>query len=91
LLIDSKCESFSELFLLLQSHSDANIETRVIDAITTNETYWFRDPGSWQVITEEWLPQKIAAIQARKNDKIRVWSAAASTGQEIYSLVIMIS
>lgn len=91
LLIDSKCESFSELFLLLQSHSDANIETKVIDAITTNETYWFRDPGSWQIITKEWLPQKIAEIQKRKNDKIRVWSAAASTGQEIYSLIIMIS
>lgn len=91
LLIDSKCESFSELFLLLQSHSDANIETRVIDAITTNETYWFRDPGSWQVITEAWLPQKIADLQAGKNDKIRVWSAAASTGQEIYSLIIQIS
>ncbi|MDO9491910.1 protein-glutamate O-methyltransferase CheR [Acetobacterium sp.] len=91
LLIDSKCESFSELFLLLQNHSDANIETRVIDAITTNETYWFRDPDSWQMITEVWLPQKIAEIKERKNDKIRVWSAAASTGQEIYSLVITIS
>nr|WP_320026383.1 protein-glutamate O-methyltransferase CheR [uncultured Acetobacterium sp.] len=91
LLIDSQCESFSELFALLESHSDANIETRVIDAITTNETYWFRDPGSWQMITTEWLPQKIAAMQARKNQKIRVWSAAASTGQEIYSLIILIS
>lgn len=91
LLIDAKCESFSELFMLLQSHSDANIETRVIDAITTNETYWFRDPGSWLIITEAWLPQKIAAFQAGKNDKIRVWSAASSTGQEIYSLVIQIS
>jgi chemotaxis protein methyltransferase CheR len=90
LLIDSKCESFLELFLLLENNSDANIETRVIDAITTNETYWFRDPGSWKVITEEWLPQKITEIQERKNAKIRVWSAAASTGQEIYSLIIMI-
>lgn len=90
LLIDANCESFSELFLLLQSHSDANIETKVIDAITTNETYWFRDPGAWQVITNEWLPQKIAAFQAGKHEKIRVWSAASSTGQEIYSLVITI-
>lgn len=91
LLIDAKCENFSDLYWLLENHSDANIETRVIDAITTNETYWFRDPGSWQVITNVWLPQKLAEIQARKNDKIRVWSAAASTGQEIYSLVILIS
>lgn len=91
LLIDAHCDSFGELFLLLQSHSDANIETRVIDAITTNETYWFRDPGSWQIITETWLPQKIAEMEAGRPDKIRVWSAAASTGQEIYSLVILIS
>lgn len=91
LLIDSKCENFSELFSLLEKSSDANIETKVIDAITTNETYWFRDPGSWKIIAEEWLPQKIAEIQERKNSKIRVWSAAASTGQEIYSLVISIS
>lgn len=91
LLIDAKCDSFSELFLLLQNHSDANIETRVIDAITTNETYWFRDPGAWQMITKVWLPQKIAAFQTGRCEKIRVWSAAASTGQEIYSLVIHIS
>jgi len=91
LLIDSKCENFSELLLLLETNSDANIETKVIDAITTNETYWFRDPGSWKIITEEWLPQKITEIKKRKNVKIRVWSAAASTGQEIYSLVILIS
>lgn len=91
LLIDSQCESFSELFLLMNSRSDAHIETRVIDAITTNETYWFRDPGSWQVLTSVWLPQRIAALKAGKCRKIRVWSAAASTGQEIYSLVILIS
>ncbi|PKM61805.1 MAG: chemotaxis protein CheR [Firmicutes bacterium HGW-Firmicutes-4] len=91
LLIDSHCDSFAELFLLLQNHSDANIETRVIDAITTNETYWFRDPGSWQIIAQIWLPQKIAEMEAGRSDKIRVWSAAASTGQEIYSLVILIS
>lgn len=91
LLIDAKCESFSDLYWLLENHSDANIETRVIDAITTNETYWFRDPGSWQVITNAWLPQKLAEISKRKNEKIRVWSAAASTGQEIYSLVILIN
>lgn len=91
LLIDANCDSFAELFVLLQSHSDANIESRVIDAITTNETYWFRDPGSWQIIEKSWLPQKIAEVQAGRQKKIRVWSAAASTGQEIYSLVILIS
>lgn len=91
LLIDTKCENFSDLYWLLENHSDANIETRVIDAITTNETYWFRDPGSWQVIINVWLPQKLSEIRARKDQKIRVWSAAASTGQEIYSLVILIS
>ncbi|AFA48647.1 CheR family methyltransferase [Acetobacterium woodii] len=91
LLIDSQCDTFSELFWLLQNHSDANIETRVIDAITTNETYWFRDSGSWQMITQIWLPQKIAEIKAGRHDKIRIWSAAASTGQEIYSLIIIIS
>lgn len=91
LLIDAKCESFSDLYWLLENNSDANIETRVIDAITTNETYWFRDPGSWQVVTNIWLPQQLAAIRARPGEKIRVWSAAASTGQEIYSLIILIS
>ncbi len=91
LLIDAQCETFSELFLLLQNHSDANIETRVIDAITTNETYWFRDSGSWQIITQIWLPLMIAEIEAGRHDKIRIWSAAASTGQEIYSLIIIIS
>ena len=61
-----------------------SIQQRLIDAMTTNETSFFRDPSFWTMMREHYLPE------AYKNLKrvIKVWCAAASTGQEPYSLAM---
>ena len=58
----------------------------VVDAMTTHETTFFRDRPFWKVLEERLIP----AFKAAGRRSIRVWSAACSTGQEPYSLAIML-
>lgn len=66
------------------------LETRqqAYAALTTNETMFFRDPELFELLKNRLLP---ALIKRRADSRrIRIWSAAASTGQEVYSLAMLI-
>lgn len=67
---------------------DRAMETLVIDAMTTNETLFFRDRLPFEVFEQHVLPNLISARKAR--GKIRIWCAACSTGQEPYSLAMIL-
>ncbi len=67
--------------LLYCMDRDRQLSSLVIDAMTTNETLWFRDSHPYKIFREKILPEL-----AEKTGQIRVWSAACSTGQEPYSL-----
>lgn len=61
----------------------------LIEAMTTHETLFFRDPPFWQTLETTIFP--MLATQARTGARIRIWSAACSTGQEPYSLSMLIA
>ncbi len=64
--------------------------SRFIEAVTINETYFFRDYPQLQGFADRVLP-KVAERKKAKGDKtLRVWSAACSTGEEPYSLAIIL-
>ncbi len=84
------CGSFPEFLRLLQSRSDVALRDEVVDAMTTNETLWFRDEGPWAILRETLLPTLCRAIESGARSKVRIWSAACSTGQEPYSIAISI-
>jgi chemotaxis protein methyltransferase CheR len=64
------------------------IKREVINAITTNETFFFRELAQYDALRTKVLP---ALMQQRKDiRKLRFWSAAASTGQEAYSLAMLL-
>lgn len=69
--------------------ADPKLLPKVVDLMTTNETLWFRDTSCWLTLKEEILPKLFAKLAAG-TPQIRVWSAASSTGQEGYSLAILI-
>lgn len=90
LLIDSGLSNFEELYLKISQNSDPGTAEKVIDAITTNETLWFRDKSPWHILEDILLPVYIQELRQGKKSVIRIWSAASSTGQEAYSTAICI-
>lgn len=64
------------------------VKTAVTDAMTTNETFFFRDKTPFTIFEEIILPELIKA--RRVAGRLRIWCAAASTGQEPYSLAMLV-
>jgi chemotaxis protein methyltransferase CheR len=65
---------------------DGKLATDVVEAMTTNETFFFRDKIPFDHLRDTILPGLIQARAARKS--LRIWSAASSTGQEPYSIAM---
>ncbi len=65
------------------------LATALIDAMTTHETLFFRDPPFWKCMEDVVLPKLVARVRAGATAKI--WSAACSTGQEPYSIAILVA
>ncbi len=88
LVIENGCSSFLEFYSKAKNDSSGKIRDRVVDSMTTNETLWFRDESIWTYIREKAIPDLLR--KAASGQKVRVWSGAASTGQEAYSLLILL-
>jgi chemotaxis protein methyltransferase CheR len=80
-------KSLGELVQRLQTQPRGGLREQVVDAMTTNETLWFRDTYPFEVFKNKVIPEFI-----RKNpgQRLRIWSAACSSGQEPYSLSMSI-
>ena len=80
--------SINDLCALLQATRETEVGRQVVEAMTTNETYFFRDPAHYEAIRTVLLPR--LKEDRRDTKKLRFWSAAASTGQEAYSLAMLL-
>lgn len=81
------CLTFGDLFDKLCNASRLGVLFgSMVDAITTNETLWFRDNYPFEILTEYLFPQMMDEINSGKRSDIEIWSAACSTGQEPYSI-----
>lgn len=95
---EAGCESFAAFIKTLPTLNSDHMRSRVVEAITTNETSWFRDKHPWEALREEVLPVLFERVLERRlrvgaqsqGGRVRIWSCAASTGQEAYSLAILI-
>jgi chemotaxis protein methyltransferase CheR len=70
----------------LRSPNSEDLATQVVEAMTTNESFFFRDRIPFELFHGTIMPQLLAARAERR--RIRIWCAAASTGQEPYSLAM---
>ncbi|GAB5543612.1 MAG: protein-glutamate O-methyltransferase CheR [Sandaracinaceae bacterium] len=80
--------SYSSAAELVQRAPKEQLDEAVLEALTTHETSFFREPQVFEALRVHVLPRLIAA--ARPERRLSIWSAAASTGQEAYSLAMQI-
>ena len=80
--------NLNDLCALYRATRQPQLGRQIAEAMTTNETYFFRDPGHYDAIRQHLLPR--LCEQKRDQRRLRFWSAAASTGQEAYSLAMLL-
>ncbi|MDA7978077.1 MAG: protein-glutamate O-methyltransferase CheR [Pirellulales bacterium] len=84
-------KSYGELVQSARQPNQGHLRTQLIDALTTNETLFFRDMAPFEAIKHKLLPELLDAQEEGVfSGPIRIWSAACSTGQEAYSLAMIV-
>ena len=81
----NKCSSYDEYVRLLRT--DSNVFSEFINFLTINVSEFYRNPDQWEILDKVYLPELISKFGKRLN----IWSAACSTGDEPYSLVMALS
>jgi chemotaxis protein methyltransferase CheR len=81
-------DGIDALIAALRSKKDERLMVDVTEAMTTNESFFFRDVRPFDQFKEVVLPHLLEARAARK--QIRIWSAACSSGQEPYTLAMLL-
>jgi chemotaxis protein methyltransferase CheR len=81
-------DTFQQYFYFLQYDPRADAEfDQIYDLVTTNETYFFREPAQLTAFTEEIIPD---ILERKAIKKVRIWSAGCSSGEEPYSLAMLL-
>ena len=80
--------SVSQLIAKLRAVAPGPLHQRVVQAMTTNETSWFRDVHPFEALRTTIIPELIA--RRRTERSLTIWSAACSTGQEPYSVAMVL-
>jgi len=94
LLDEEGCRSYSEFYHKAKADTRKALEKKIINAITTNETLFFRDTSPFELLKHKLLPDLIDARIGKGSRpggaNLKIWSSACSTGQEIYSIAIIL-
>jgi len=90
LMVESDCNSFADLYHKAVADTSLSLRDKIVEAITTNETLWFRDESPFVILDEELLREFAKEIASGRRSKIKIWCAACSTGQEPYSIAMTV-
>lgn len=82
-------QSYGELYSCIRNEPEKLLPS-VINLMTTNETLWFRDDSCWNALEKAIVPPLLKKIENDRSSRIKIWIAGCSTGQEAYSLAILI-
>jgi len=90
LLEQEECKTYVTLVTKAKADHSRRLENFIIDAMTVNETSFFRDLHPFELFKQKVLPDCLDRIRnsSQPQRQVKVWSAACSTGQEAYSLAI---
>jgi chemotaxis protein methyltransferase CheR len=90
LLKETSATGFSDLYYKVRS--SPGLQGKLVDAITTNETSFFRDTSPFELLRHKLIPELLdrRSQASLRPMPIRIWSAACSTGQEVYTIAIIL-
>jgi len=88
LVSEQGCASLQDFFRLLRRESFTGLHRKVLDAMTNNETWFFRDGHPFAALTDTVIPDLMKRRLGQC--QIRIWSAACSSGQEPYSIAMSV-
>ena len=86
-LFEHHLETYEQYSALLDN--DPEEYSKLFDTLLINVSEFFRDPDAWDIIANEIIPDILA--KKKKGDAIRIWSAGCSSGEEPYSLAVLMS
>lgn len=82
--------TFGDFYRHICDGQAPKLTQKIIEAMVTNETMWFRDGYPFKALSETILPPLTDALRSGEKRRVRVWCAAVSTGQEAYSAAMCI-
>lgn len=87
-LREANITTLNELCAQLRSRLHPDLSRKVMEALTTNETFFFRDMAPFRALQTQLLPTLV--MELGSSTQLRIWSAAASSGQEAYSIAMLL-
>lgn len=96
LIEEYQCRSYSRFYQMARDDYTRGIELKIIDKITTHETFFYRDSSVFQLLGNKIIPDLLCRRREPSGNlppgpiPLNVWCAACSTGQEVYSLAIIL-
>jgi chemotaxis protein methyltransferase CheR len=91
-LLHLKMNSYQDYFNFVKNTPQGKYELRYLyDAITINETFFFRNQAQLDALVLKVIPELITEKRKSNQSKIKIWSAAVSSGEEVYSIAMMIN
>jgi len=85
-LAEKNLKSYEDYLYLIKYAGDREEMRKLFDVVTTNETFFFREPQQFEVLTKNIIPGLIGKGARR----LRIWSAACSTGEEPYTIAMLL-
>lgn len=89
-IIANNLRTFSDYMKFIKSPGKKEELDRLYEAITINETYFYRAPQQFDVLEQVIVPELLEKRKNQPNQTFRIWSAASSTGEEAYTLALLI-
>ena len=91
LLKKYQCSNYSHLYFMAREPDRSDLREELIDQITTKETSFFRDSAPFEALRKVILPRLLEQCRkAGEKRQLKIWSAACSTGQEAYSIAMIL-
>lgn len=85
---ENNLNNFEDYLYFVRYSKNGDELSKLFDSVTINETYFFREPQQLEVLVNDVVPK---VIEKKKTKNLKIWSAACSTGEEPYTIIMLLA